>query len=161
MSLRLIMTPRSGLPRKPINLVDLGISYMDIEESIETIEAGYEFLLAYAAQGRPASDETDGPGPHARPTITGMVEAMAKIIETFSISKDDFEQLIAADCVKASAALSFLLRQEKIGSEVVDNLNASIHLRAVLTDLFLYSEALRPLATEEVSGVMAYDAMKK
>ena len=33
---------------------------MDIEKSIETIEAGYEFLLAYAAQGRPASDETDG-----------------------------------------------------------------------------------------------------
>ena len=57
--------------------------------------------------------------------------------------------------------LSFLVNQEKIGSEVVDNLNASIHLRAVLTDLFLYSEALRPLATEEVSGVMAYDAMKK
>ena len=133
---------------------------MDIEESIETIEAGYEFLLAYAAQGRPASDETDGPGPHARPTIQNMVDAMAMIVESFSASEDDFEQLIANDCSKASAALTFLLNQEKIGSEVVDNLNASIHLRAVLTDLFLYSEALRPLATEEVSGVMAYDAMK-
>ena len=134
---------------------------MDIEESIETIEAGYEFLLAYAAQGRPASDETQGPGPHARPTIQNMVDAMALIIKNFSASKDGFEKLIAADCSKASAALTFLLNQEKIGSEVVDNLNASIHLRAVLTDLFLYSEALRPLATEEVSGVMAYDAMKK
>ena len=61
----------------------------------------------------------------------------------------------------AGAALAFMLAQEKIGSEVVDNLNASIHLRAVLTNLFLYSEALRPLATEEESGVMAYDAMKK
>ena len=134
---------------------------MDIEKSIETIEAGYEFLLAYAAQGRPASDESDGPGPHARPTIEGMLEGMREIIKSFSESKDDFEQLIAADCKKASAALSFLVNQGKIGSEVVDNLNASIHLRAVLTDLFLYSEALRPLATEEVSGVMAYDAMKK
>ena len=94
---------------------------MDIEESIETIEAGYEFLLAYAAQGRPASDESDGPGPHARPTIEGMVEAMGQIIESFSASKDDFEQLIATDCKKASAALSFLVNQEKIGSEVVDN----------------------------------------
>ena len=134
---------------------------MDIEESIETIEAGYEFLLAYAAQGRPASDETDGPGPHARPTIKGMASSMAHIAGVFSESEDDFEQLIASDCRKASAALLFLIGQEKIGSEVVDNLNASIHLRAVLTDLFLYSEALRPLATEEVSGVMAYDAMKK
>jgi hypothetical protein len=134
---------------------------MDIEESIEAIESGYEFLLAYAAQGRPASDETDGPGPHARPTIEGMASAMAHVIEAFSASNDDFEQLIAADCKKASAALGFMLSQKKIGSEVVDNLNASIHLRAVLTDLFLYSEALRPLATEEESGVMAYDAMKK
>jgi len=90
-----------------------------------------------------------------------MVDAMALIIRNFSASKDGFEKLIAADCSKASAALNFLINQEKIGSEVVDNLNASIHLRAVLTDLFLYSEALRPLATEEVSGVMAYDAMKK
>jgi hypothetical protein len=134
---------------------------MDVEESIEIVEAGYEFLLAYAAQGRPASNETDGPGPHARPTIEGMLSAMANIIDAFTGSENDFEQVIAADCKKASAALKFLIDQEKIGSEVVDNLNASIHLRAVLTDLFLYSEALRPLATEEVGGVMAYDAMKK
>tara|TARA_B100001250_G_scaffold59079_1_gene45989 strand:- start:434 stop:841 length:408 start_codon:yes stop_codon:yes gene_type:complete len=134
---------------------------MDIEESIETIEAGYEFLLAYAAQGRPASDESDGPGPHARPTIEGMASAMTHIAGVFSESGDDFEQLIASDCKKAKAALTFMIGQQKIGSEVVDNLNASIHLRAVLTNLFLYSEALRPLATEEVSGVMAYDAMKK
>ncbi|NKB34909.1 MAG: hypothetical protein GKR91_17575 [Pseudomonadales bacterium] len=134
---------------------------MDIEESIEAIESGYEFLLAYAAQGRPPSDETDGPGPHARPTIEGMVSAMKFIVRAFANSKDEFEQLIAEDCVKAGAALAFMLKQKKIGSEVVDNLNASIHLRAVLTNLFLYSEALRPLATEEESGVMAYDAMKK
>ena len=134
---------------------------MDVEESIEIVEAGYEFLLAYAAQGRPASNETDGPGPHARPTIEGMLSAMADIIDVFTGSENDFEQVIAADCKKAGAALKFLITQEKIGSEVVDNLNASIHLRAVLTDLFLYSEALRPLATEEVGGVMAYDAMKK
>ena len=51
------MILRFGHPRKPINFrVIIGSSYMDIEESIETIEAGYEFLLAYAAQGRPASD---------------------------------------------------------------------------------------------------------
>ncbi|MDG1137011.1 MAG: hypothetical protein P8N28_02020 [Phycisphaerales bacterium] len=134
---------------------------MDIEESIEAIESGYEFLLAYAAQGRPASDETGGPGPHARPTIEGMASAMKHVTEVFADSNDDFEQLIAQDCKKAGAAMGFMLSQEKLGSEVVDNLNASIHLRAVLTDLFLYSEALRPLATEEESGVMAHDAMKK
>jgi hypothetical protein len=55
--------------------------------------------------------------------------------------------------------LEFILAQEKIGSEMVDNLNASIHVRAVLTDLFLYSEALVPLDISEPVS-QAYDATK-
>jgi|TARA_B100000315_G_scaffold253995_1_gene294046 hypothetical protein len=134
-------------------------NYMDLEESVETIEAGYEFLLAYAAQGRPAAAES-GPGPHARPTIEGMAAAMNSISEALAASQDEFEQVIADDCRKARAAINFMLAQDKIGSEMVDNLNASIHLRAVLTDLFLYSEVLKPLATEEEGGIQAYDATK-
>ena len=65
--------------------------------------------------------------------------------------------MIAEDCRKASAAIAFLLSQEKIGSEIVDNLNASIHLRAVLTDLFLFSEALDP-SVDEAPQSVAYDA---
>lgn len=118
-----------------------------INDDIETIESGYEFLLAYAAQGRPADLET-GPGPHARPTLEGMKQAMDNLIEAFSGSADNFELLIAEDCRKAGAAMGFILAQEKIGSEIVDNLNASIHLRAVLTDLFLYGEAKEPLGDE-------------
>ena len=129
---------------------------MDLADNIETIEAGYEFLLAYAAQGRPAGAET-GPGPHARPTLQGMAEALAAINTALAGSEDAFEQVIADDCRKAGAALGFILAQEKIGSEIVDNLNASIHLRAVLTDLFLYSEALEP-TTEEDTKSMSYDA---
>lgn len=115
-----------------------------INDDIETIESGYEFLLAYAAQGRPADLES-GPGPHARPTIEGMFKAMQNIAGAFSSSADNFEQLIADDCNRAGAALGFILSQDKIGSEIVDNLNASIHLRAVLTDMFLYGEAREPL----------------
>ena len=135
---------------------------MDLEESIEIIESGYEFLLAYAAQGRPAGAET-GPGPHARPTIEGMATAMKFIVEALADSQNEFEKVIAEDCRKAGAAIGYMLAQDKIGSEMVDNLNASIHLRAVLTDLFLYSEVLEPLDTEEgeaTADSMAYDATK-
>jgi hypothetical protein len=135
---------------------------MDLEESIETIESGYEFLLAYAAQGRPAGAET-GPGPHARPTIEGMATAMKFIVEALADSQNEFEKVIAEDCRKAGAAIGYMLAQDKIGSEMVDNLNASIHLRAVLTDLFLYSEVLEPLGTEEGEATVesvAYDATK-
>lgn len=138
-----------------------------IENDIETVESGYEFLLAYAAQGRPAQKET-GPGPHARPTIEGIAGAMKNIATALSDSDNDFEQVIANDCRNAGAALGFILGQDKIGSEMVDNLNASIHLRAVLTDLFLYSEVLKPLDTEEAAaadaasgGVETYDATQK
>ena len=137
-----------------------------IEDDIEAIESGYEYLLAFAAQGRPAQNET-GPGPHARPIIEGISDGMKNIASAFSESKDDFELVIANDCRNAGSAIRFILKQEKIGSEIVDNLNASIHLRAVLTDLFLYSEALKPLDTPEASasnalgGVETYDATKK
>ena len=130
---------------------------MDLAKSIETIEAGYEFLLAYAAQGRPAGAET-GPGPHARPTIEGMAAAMAEISTALGGSDNAFEAVIADDAHKAGAALSFILAQDKIGSEIVDNLNASIHLRAVLTDLFLYSEAVSPLDDGQAPQSMSYDA---
>jgi hypothetical protein len=136
-----------------------------IENDIEAIESGYEFLLAYAAQGRPAQVET-GPGPHARPTIEGIAAAMKNVAAKFAGSDNDFEKVIANDCSNAGAALSFILAQDKIGSEMVDNLNASIHLRAVLTDLFLYSEVLKPLddGSEESApasgGVETYDATK-
>jgi len=132
-----------------------------MNDAIETIESGYEFLLAYAAQGRPAQAET-GPGPHARPTIEGVAAAMETLQTGFADSSNEFEQVIAEDCRKAGAALRFILAQPAIGSEMVDNLNASIHLRAVLTDLFLYSEAKEPLGAEGTpdSGSMAYDASK-
>jgi hypothetical protein len=129
---------------------------INLEEEIEVIESGYEFLLAFAAQGRPPQVET-GPGPHARTELTNMLAAMKKAKDALSGSNNDFEQVIEADLKKAIAVFSFVLAQPKIGSEVVDNLNASIHLRTVLTDFFLYSEAFKPLASEPEATAPAWD----
>ena len=41
------------------------------------------------------------------------------------------------------AAMELVLAQPAISSQLIDNLNASIHLRALLTDLFLLGEILR------------------
>ena len=38
---------------------------------------------------------------------------------------------------------TIVLAQPSISSQVIDNLNASIHLRALLTDLFLVDEVLK------------------
>ena len=58
----------------------------------------------------------------------------------------EYEAFIAVvdrDVLSAQAAVRLVLAQPSIGSELVDNLNASSHLRAVLTDLFLLDEALK------------------
>ena len=129
---------------------------INLEEEIEVIESGYEFLLAFAAQGRPPQAET-GPGPHARKELVAMLAAMKKAGEALADAAGDFEQIIVADLKKAIAAVSFVLAQPKIGSEVIDNLNASIHLRTVLTDFFLYSEAFRPVGAEPEASAPAWD----
>ena len=109
-----------------------------LHDSIEVIESGYEFLLAYAAQGR-ESDQEPG-GSEVRTTLTGMLEAAENISTNLRNNESDFGAVVVDDARKAGAAIALVLAQEKISSELVDNLNASIHLRALLTDLFLLSE---------------------
>ena len=47
------------------------------------------------------------------------------------------------DAQDSLAALELVLAQPAISSQLIDNLNASIHLRALLTDLFLIGEVFR------------------
>ena len=48
-----------------------------------------------------------------------------------------------ADAKRAQAGIHLVLGKAAISSQLIDNLNASIHLRALLTDLFLIDEALK------------------
>lgn len=107
-----------------------------LHEKIEVIESGYEFLLAFAAQGR----ETDK-GLEVRSTLANMSEAAAAV--SGLLGDGDFADVVREDAKKSRAAISLVLSQVKISSELVDNLNISIHLRALLTDLFLLSETSR------------------
>ena len=111
-----------------------------ISEQIEVVESGYEYLLAYAAQGR-ESDTADGGKSEVRMTLNGMSEAATAIAKLLADEQHEFAGVVADDARKSLAAISLVTAQDKISSELVDNLNASIHLRALLTDLFLLSEA--------------------
>jgi|TARA_B110000263_G_scaffold242953_1_gene249091 hypothetical protein len=111
-----------------------------LHKKIEVIEAGYEYLLAYAAQGK----ETDKAGSgisEVRQTLTNMANAVLELIEIHNTVPVNFSWVLIDDANKAHAAIDLVLTQKSISSEIVDNLNASIHLRALLTDLFLLSEA--------------------
>ena len=111
---------------------------LSLHDHIEAIEAGYEFLLAYAAQGRENDEGSD-----TRNMLNSMRDAAAAIEKSLGDDKDGFSPVVVDDARKSGAAIELVLAQEKISSELVDNLNASIHLRALLTDLFLLSETSR------------------
>jgi hypothetical protein len=51
-----------------------------------------------------------------------------------------FFAVLQRDASDSLAAIELVLAQPVIGSPLIDNLNASIHLRALLTDLFLLTE---------------------
>ena len=46
-----------------------------MEDRIEVVETAYEFLLAYAAQGR--EDDQEGPGVKSRDVLTDLDTALA------------------------------------------------------------------------------------
>lgn len=125
----------------------------DLAERIDAIERGYEFLLAYAAQGR-STDEGAQMSPSVRDFLNSMNVALedlggvararaeaksASLLETTSAFFDALEE----DAKKAQGAIRLVLAQRAVSSQLIDNLNASIHLRALLTDLFVVDEALK------------------
>jgi hypothetical protein len=60
-----------------------------------------------------------------------------------------FLGVLERDARDSLAAIDLVLAQNTISSQLIDNLNASIHLRALLTDLFLIDEILKPQPTRE------------
>jgi hypothetical protein len=124
-----------------------------IEERCNTVEGCYEFMLAYAAQGLP-SDEGSQSGGQVREFLHRAVKALEGIAESCVTAVKEqglkpaepyqaFFAVLDRDARDSLAAIELVLAQPAISSQLIDNLNASIHLRALLTDLFLVGEILR------------------
>jgi hypothetical protein len=124
----------------------------EIGSRCETVEESYEFMLAYAAQGL-ASDEGSKSGGRIREflgravqALTGLAEACAAAVREEGLEPADkysaFFAVLDRDSRDSLAAIELVLAQPSISSQLIDNLNASIHLRALLTDLFLVGEIL-------------------
>jgi hypothetical protein len=78
--------------------------------------------------------------------VGGLAEAAAVLVAQHGAEAAPYRgflDVIARDARDARAAIQVVLAQRAISSQLVDNLNASIHLRALLTDLFLIDEALK------------------
>ena len=115
----------------------------DLAGAIDVIEGTYEFMLAYAAQGKVNDEDTSSAGMRANLQRTDQALAMIAAAKLPGEAAQAFLDVMKQDAAKAGAAIRLVLAQPIIGSQAVDNLNASIHLRALLTDIFLLDESLK------------------
>jgi DNA polymerase III delta prime subunit len=119
----------------------------------EAIEAGYEFMLAYAGQGlpvEPAGSASGGIRDYLQKldaAVVGLGDQFRSAVRERRLEPasryEAFLAVLDRDARDAQAAVQLALAQPSISSQLVDNLNASIHVRALLTDLFLVDEIIK------------------
>jgi len=126
----------------------------NIAERCNTVEDSYEFMLAYAAQGLPTDSGSQSGGQireylrRAADALRGLSDSSAKALQQERLEPAEryqaFFEVLNRDAADSLAAIELVLAQPTISSQLIDNLNASIHLRALLTDLFLLTEMAKP-----------------
>jgi hypothetical protein len=120
---------------------------------IDTIESGYEFLLAYAAQGR-RTDKGAATGQNVREFLQHMdaaLDGLGEVCTATARARDQektgqyqaFLDALSDDAAKARGVIRLVLACPDISSQLVDNMNTNVHLRALLTDLFVIDDALK------------------
>lgn len=125
----------------------------ELAERIEKIESGYEFLLAYAAQGRTSDHGSSGRSDVRErleafaDALEGLGDVAASCVEAQGAAAAEagraFLDALASDAAVTRSAIRLVLARSDISSQLIDNLNASIHVRALLTDLFIVDESLK------------------
>jgi hypothetical protein len=125
----------------------------DLKSRCDTIEEAYEFFLAYASQGLASDANTSHPiRDHLKKfdgALTGIGAFLGNCVVRLGFDPGraaaarSFIDVLESDAAKAQSAIRLVLAQPSVGSQTIDNLNASIHIRALLTDLFLIDEILR------------------
>jgi hypothetical protein len=124
-----------------------------LKERIDAVEEAYEFMLAYAAQGV-TGEEEGGSATEIRTQLKRSEEAlkgMAALVEELVATRGlkptqpykSFIGVLERDAASAQAAIQLALAQSALSSQLIDNLNALIHVRSLLTDLFFIDEILK------------------
>jgi len=123
------------------------VAALSLPERIEAIEQAYELMLAYAAQGR--QNDTDDSSSvrrfmqRADAALDGLAACLRQSVADRPDAYADFIEVLDRDARHTRAALRLVLAQRALSSQLIDNLNASIHIRALLTDIFLIDETLK------------------
>jgi hypothetical protein len=115
----------------------------------DAIESAYEFFLGYASQGLATESSSGEVRVYLRQfetAIGGLGAFFTDYVASLPIDPGPYRafiEVIDRDARSALAATQLVLAQPSITSQIIDNFNASIHVRALLTDIFLIDEVLK------------------
>jgi hypothetical protein len=130
-----------------------------------SVEECYAFMLAYAAQGVSSGDGSQSGGrirevlEQAVDALSGLADACMTTVKADARESADqylaFLAVLDRDARDSIRTIELVLAQPTISSQLIDNLNASMHLRAVLTDLFLLSDIASIARTSPAASAVA------
>ena len=130
----------------------------ELKASVDIVEETYEICLSYAAKGvsglmaRTGDTQARDQLEKLAQALPNLGDAFLKVVEELEGDSRDqykgFLEVLRRDAAAGHAAVQLVLAQQNITSQMVDNLNGMIHLRALLTDVFLIDEMLRPEAEQ-------------
>lgn len=119
-----------------------------VRDAIDAVEESYEFMLAYAAQGRKREAQDEGAS-----KIRDYLNRFAAALEAMETAAPDalgaasaapFRDRFLADMAVMRSVITVLLEKPSISSDMIDNTNGLIAVRSFLTDLFFIDQAMLP-----------------
>jgi hypothetical protein len=120
-----------------------------LRAAFDIIEESYEFMLAYAAQGRKHEQVEGGGESQIRVHLRRMQAALTECevaIGTGLAGADGagFTARFREDLAVTRSVIALLQAKPSVSSEMIDNTNGLIAIRAFLTDVFFIDQAVLP-----------------
>jgi hypothetical protein len=120
-----------------------------LRAAFDIIEESYEFMLAYAAQGR-RNEQADADGEsqirvHLRRMQSALEQCEAAVGGGLGGPEGAaFAARFRDDLAVSRSIMALLHARLSVSSEMIDNTNGLIAIRALLTDIFFIDQAVLP-----------------
>lgn len=117
--------------------------------AFDIIEESYEFMLAYAAQGRKQEQSEGGGESQIRTHLRRMESALADCEAAIgsglgAAAGEAFTARFRDNLAVTRSVIALLQANPSVSSEMVDNTNGLITIRAFLTDIFFIDQVVLP-----------------
>jgi hypothetical protein len=120
-----------------------------MRDAFDRIEEAYEFMLAYAAQGRKRETQEGAGESQIRQYLKRFQAALGDLEQTSVDEMSDagaaaFADRFQSDIATVRSVIDILLSRHSITSDMIDNTNGLVAVRAFLTDVFFIDQVVLP-----------------